>query len=60
VIKEGIFKYCLTPTIRGRTLFDSKNGNVAKTLINNSIIGWGAFRLIAELDFVPSGTGDIR
>ena len=39
--------------IRGRTLFNCKNGNVANNLINNVVIGWGAFRLIAELD-----TGD--
>jgi hypothetical protein len=35
--------------IRGRTPFDCENGNVANNLIHNVVIGWGAFRLIAEL-----------
>ena len=42
---------CLTIAIRGRTLFDCENGTVANNLINNVVIGWGAFRLIAELDW---------
>jgi len=36
--------------IRGRTLFDCENGTVANNLIHNVVIGWGAFRLIAELE----------
>ena len=31
-------------------LFDCENGNVANNLIHNVVIGWGAFRLIAELE----------
>ena len=40
----------LTQAIRGRALFNCENGTVANKLNNDSIIGWGAFRLIAELD----------